>query len=119
MKPRKYRNKKVDIDGHRFDSMKEANRYCVLKTKLNLGEIKDFRLQPAFRISEGGTEDPATGRTMPARKYIADFSYVVVATGVHIVEDVKSPVTAKDSTYRLKRQLFLEKYGNECRFVET
>lgn len=115
----KYGNKKVVIDGEKFDSMKEANRYGVLKTMLNLGKIKDLRLQPSFRVSKGGVRDPTTGRMMAARKYIADFAYIDCATGQHIVEDVKSVATAKDSTYRLKRQLFLENYGADCTFIET
>jgi len=118
-KRQKYGNKKVVIDGEKFDSMKEASRYGVLRTMLNLGKIKDLRLQPSFRISKGGIKDPATGRTMAARKYIADFAYVDTATGANIVEDVKSVITAKDSTYRLKRQLFLEAYGADCTFIET
>lgn len=114
----KYRNKKTSIDGIIFDSIKEANRYCVLRTRLNMGKIKDLRLQPSFRISKGCV-DPATGRKMSPRKYCADFSYIIVATGENIVEDVKSVITAKNSTYRLKRQLFLEIYGNDCTFKET
>ncbi len=119
MKRQKYGNKKVVIDGEKFDSQKEASRYCVLRTRLNLGEIRDLRLQPRFKIADGGMEDPRTGRKMAARHYVADFSYVDSKTGVHIVEDVKSVITAKESTYRLKRHLFLLHYGQDCRFIET
>lgn len=119
MKRPKYGNKKIVIDGIKFDSMKEASKYSVLKTRLNMGEISDLRLQPRFKIADGGMIDQRTGRKMAARYYVADFSYIDTKTGQHIVEDVKSVITAKESTYRLKRHLFLLYYGKECRFIET
>ena len=115
----KYRNKKAVVDGVKFDSKKEASRYCYLKTRLDAGEIKDLRLQPRFKIAEGGQLDPRTGRKMPARYYVADFSYIDNSTGAHIVEDVKSIATAKEALYRLKRHLFLLHYGDDCTFLET
>ncbi len=118
LKKPKYKNKRIVIDGISFDSIKESVRYGELMILFRQGEIKDLRLQPSFRISKGETVDPVTGRQKSARKYIADFSYINVVTGENVVEDVKSVVTAKQGTYRLKRQLFLELYGDQCIFRE-
>ena len=42
-KKSKYRSYKISIDGHRFDSQKEADYYCELKLKLKANEIKGFK----------------------------------------------------------------------------
>lgn len=118
MRRSKYGAVKVEVDGHKFDSKKEGNRYVQLKLMQLHGKITDLELQPVFKISKGDTIDPRTKRRMAARKYKADFSYKD-ADGNSIVEDVKSPITAKEMTYRLKRQLFLEQYGSEYVFLET
>ncbi|RKY09323.1 MAG: hypothetical protein DRP56_02810 [Planctomycetota bacterium] len=112
----KYRNIKTVVDGITFDSMKEAKRYRELKLLERTGLICNLELQPSYPISRGGVKDPATGRRMVARKYIADFQYL--ENGIMVVEDVKSISTAKDSTYRLKRQLFIEQYGDKYKFIE-
>ena len=44
-KGRKYGNRKVQIDGYTFDSVKEGNRYIELSYLLAPGEIKDLELQ--------------------------------------------------------------------------
>lgn len=49
----KYRANKVSIDGHTFDSQKEADYYCELKLKLKAGSIKGFCLQPTFMLAPG------------------------------------------------------------------
>ena len=41
-KKSKYRSNKVSIDGHTFDSQKEADFYCELKIKLQAKEINVF-----------------------------------------------------------------------------
>ena len=102
----KYRNQKITIDGHTFDSMKEANRYCELKILVKAGEIVDLILQPSFVIC------PAVrwnGKKLRARKYIADFKYTEKSRIVckFVVEDVKGMRTAM---YILKRSLFLSQY---------
>lgn len=117
-RPPKYRNKKVVVDGHKFDSMKEMRRYQKLMIFVRTGIIKDLELQPAFKISLGGTVDPVTGRKMAARKFTADFKYFDTSLDVVVVEEVKSPGTAKEVAYRLRRQLFLEQYGRKYVFRE-
>ena len=56
----KYRANKTSIDGHTFDSKKEAEYYCELKYRLQAKEINGFCLQPTFMLA-------------PGLKYKADF----------------------------------------------
>lgn len=49
-KKSKYRANKVSIDGHTFDSQKEADFYCELKLKLQAKEIKRFLFTTNFYI---------------------------------------------------------------------
>ena len=60
VKKSKYRANKTSIDGHTFDSKKEADYYCELKLKLQAKEINGFCLQPTFMLA-------------PGLKYKADF----------------------------------------------
>ena len=111
--------KKLECDGYKFDSRREMFRYVELREMLKEGMISDLKLQPVFYISKGCV-DPATKKRLPARKYIPDFQYKEKNTQNTsiVVEDVKSTETAKNSTYRLKRQLFLEQYP-QYRFREV
>ena len=101
----KYRNKKTEIYGHKFDSLKEAKRYIDLSLLERIEEIHDLELQPKFLIVPAVTWN---GKKLRARYYIADFRYK--QNGNTIVEDVKSKFTAKNPVYTLKRQLFLIRY---------
>ena len=44
-KKSKYRAVKTEIDGHKFDSKKEADYYYSLKMRLLAGDIKGFCIQ--------------------------------------------------------------------------
>ena len=95
----KYGNKKRVIDGIEFDSLKEANRYCVLKVRLKLGEIGLLEVHKDYILKTEGKR---------ICKYIADFVYVISKTGETIVEDVKSEATRKAKVYRLKKKMMKE-----------
>jgi hypothetical protein len=43
--------------------------------------------------------------------YISDAEYDVVATGKHVVEDTKSPITKSLAPYRMKRDLMKALFG--------
>ena len=49
-KSSKFNNVKSEIDGHIFDSNKEAEFYGSLKIKKNAGLIKDFKMQVQYDI---------------------------------------------------------------------
>lgn len=102
----KYRNTKTVIDGVTFDSKKESARYSDLKLMHRAGAITDLTLQPKFDIVINGQK---------VCSYIADFSYV--ENGVTVVEDVKSEMTRKLPTYRLKKKLMKAVHGIAIREI--
>ena len=104
-KANKMHNKKVEIDGIWFDSIKEGNRYLDLKILIKAGKISDLKLQPKFKIIAGIYW---AGKRLRTRYYIADFQYI--ENGIDIVEDVKSEFTVKEKVYTIKRQLFVLNY---------
>ena len=102
----KYKNVKTTVDGIAFDSQKEARRYADLKLMHRAGAITDLTLQPKFDIVINGQK---------VCSYIADFSYV--ENGVTVVEDVKSEMTRKLPTYRLKKNLMKAVHSIEVREI--
>lgn len=104
----KYHNEKAVVNGIRFDSRKEANRYIALMSELASGAISDLKLQPQFTIQE--SYKTAEGKRVQAIRYVADFSYT--RDGAFIVEDVKSEAT-KTRVYGIKKKLVLERFGVE------
>jgi peroxiredoxin family protein len=96
-KVNKYKNQKIELDGFRFDSKKEARRYVELRTLATVREIFELRMQVVFHLS--------------ACKYIADFSYYTKA-GEYVVEDVKGFRTRE---YKMKRKLMLLEKGIEIK----
>lgn len=111
-KQSKYKNTKVMIDGHVFDSKKEAKRYRDLKLMQRAGQIQDLQLQVVFVLVESVVLD---GRKKPAMRYIADFVYV--QGGLKIVEDVKSLATRRLAAYRQKKHLMKSVHNIEIQEV--
>ena len=50
----KFNAKKTYVDGYKFDSKKEANRYTELALLLKTGYIKDLELQPKIPLVVNG-----------------------------------------------------------------
>ncbi|MEM5371335.1 DUF1064 domain-containing protein [Paraburkholderia azotifigens] len=107
-KPAKYRNERCEHEGIKFDSRKELARWHVLVQMQARGEITGLRLQVRFVLTERKKRDDGTWER--ASSYVADFVYVVVATGKQVVEDVKSEATRKNRTYIQKRKQMLDKH---------
>lgn len=111
MSYKKYRNKPTHLDGHRFDSIKEAKRYQELRLLEKMGEIRDLKLQPSWGFSVAGNTVSIRSAGFPngkAVKYKADFSYTDCKTGELAVEDVKGMRT---DVYKLKRALMEACHG--------
>lgn len=92
----KYHAEKTEVDGIKFDSKKEAQRYKELKLLERAGEIHDLQLQVPYTLipkSEHGR----------AVKYIADFVYF--ENGKRVVEDTKGFRTKE---YKLKKRMMAE-----------
>ena len=105
----KYKNKKVVVDNILFDSKKEANYYIYLKMLEDAGKIVDlelqkkFVLQPTFKLN---------GKAYRAITYVADFVYKD-DNGIHVV-DTKGYRT---EVYKIKKKIFMKKYGIEIEEV--
>lgn len=106
---RKYGNKKTVVNGIRFDSTAESERYKELLLMESSGEIKNLELQPKFEIHPKFQHN---GKTERAIHYVADFSYID-SSGDKVVEDVKGMET---DVFKLKRKLFLKRYGSDYDF---
>ncbi len=98
----KYKNIITHVDGYRFDSKKESERYCELKLLVKAGQITKLQLQPKFEIQEAFTKN---SKGYGAIKYIADFTYQ--ENGKTVIEDVKGVKTA---VYRIKKKMFEKRY---------
>lgn len=108
----KYNNKKITVDGQKFDSKKEARRYQELKLLEKAGEIHDLRTQVKFVLIHS-QRDEETGKVIEREcSYKADFVYE--EDGKTVVEDVKGYRTKE---YIIKRKLMLYRYGIRIREV--
>jgi hypothetical protein len=99
----KYGAKPVTIDGIRFASTKEANRYSELILLNRAGHIRQLELQPEF-------EHHVDGKLMFT--YRADFAYFEGEK--RVVEDVKG---FKTPVYRLKKRIVEAAYHIEIREI--
>lgn len=92
---------KPTIDGHVFDSQKEADRYLVLRDRRRRGEIMDLEVHPVFKLAVGITPIRIGNRQVV---YKADFRYLDQRSRQWVIEDVKSKPT-KTPLYKLKRAI--------------
>lgn len=114
-KPNKYKNQPITIDGHKFPSKREADRYSQLSLLEKAGIIHDLKLQEPFILQER-FQHPITGETIRAIKYIADFTYTDDRGNFHI-EDVKGSEATMTKDFKIKRKLFIYKYGKDIEIV--
>ena len=104
---RKYHNKKTFIDGIKFDSKLEAERYAQLKMMECAGVIRDLEVQPEYELIPSFKKD---GKTWRKTVYKADFRYILCENDKTIIEDVKGSVSVITDVFRLKQKLFEYKY---------
>lgn len=102
----KYGNIKVVIDGIKFDSKGEGERYVFLKYMQSIGRIKDLRLQVPYELTPKGRD--AAGKAIRAMNYKADFVYIDNKTGLEVVEDFKGKRT---QDYINKSKNMKDKHG--------
>jgi len=105
----KYRNRKTEVDGITFDSLREARRYAELCLMERAGQISDLQRQVVFELAPSVR---IHGRKRPSLRYVADFVYM--ERGEQVVEDVKGVIT---EGYRIKRHLLMAIHGIEIREV--
>ena len=104
---RKYHNKKTFIDGIKFDSKLEAERYAQLKILERAGVIRDLELQPEYELIPSFRKN---GKTWRRTVYKADFRYILAEDDSYIIEDVKGSTAVITDVFRLKQKLFEYKY---------
>lgn len=101
----KYGNRKTTIDGIKFDSAKEAQRWSELKLLERAGEISELQRQVSFTLVPAQVDENGKVIERPVR-YVADFAYK--ENGVYTVEDAKGFRTKE---YVIKRKLMLWQFG--------
>ena len=88
----KYGAKKTELDGFKFDSQREANRWAELRLLEKAGEISHLQRQPEFLLY--GSKGPVLikSKRYPngrRAKWIGDFSYFCRKRNKRICEDAK------------------------------
>ena len=114
----KYGNKKVEIDGHTFDSRREAKHYLYLRDQERKGLISDLRLQVPYELIPAiyetqtvhlKTKDKTVEKCVQkAVHYVADFVYKVAESGIVEVVDTKGFRTKE---YLLKKKMMRAFHG--------
>lgn len=102
-KPSKYRNTKKVYKGITFDSVREFERYVLLKDQEKRGIVNDVRHHVVFPLIESFIHQ---WKKIQWISYEADFVYF--KDGNMIVEDVKSAITAQNPVYIIKKKLLLK-----------
>ena len=111
----KYFAKKVECDGHQFDSRQERDRYKRLRLMEEAGEIEHLQLQKEFEIIptlyrevtvEMKTKTKRVLRVEEKKAvYTCDFFYHDITNDTWVIEEYKSPMTAHLPDYVLRRKL--------------
>jgi hypothetical protein len=95
----KYGAEKVELEGMKFDSRKEAKRYTDLRLMEKAGDIANLKRQVPYEL--------VVAFTLIAT-YKADFVYL--KDGKEVVEDVKG---YKTEIYKIKKKLMKACHGIE------
>lgn len=106
-KRNKFGAKPVTVDGIRFHSSREAQRYLTLKLLVRAGDYRELKLQPRYPLMAPNMEKIG--------EYRADFEYVDSATKEVITEDVKGFAT---ELFKWKAKHFEAQYGRKIRVTK-
>lgn len=88
-----------EADGIRFGSGIELQRYWVLKSRQERGEIHGLTYGKKLKIVLAPKYVDEFGRKQPERSYTPDFGYIETETGIEVREEVK-PWNAKAPSNR-------------------
>lgn len=117
-KKSKYNNIKTIVDGIKFDSKGESQRYSQLKEFERRGKIKNLELQKKYTlVDKAEAED---GTIVQALTYKADFFYFNVATGKEVTEDFKGRRTQSfiDKTKIMREKHKIEIYETGIQHIK-
>lgn len=102
-KPSRYRAHGTrDADGTFFHSKGELRRWQELQMLEKAGEITELKRQVRFALS---VPTGYSGVYHVVGHFTPDFWYVE-RNGEVVIEDFKSPASAKDEAYRLRKKMF-------------
>lgn len=99
----KYRAQKITIDGITFASKAEGQYYTQLKLLQRAGEVKEFKLQPRYKLLPTFRKN---GKTIRGIDYVADF-LVTYRDGHQELIDVKGMRTP---VYTMKKKMMEYQY---------
>ena len=102
----KYKAQKTEVNGIKFASKLESERFKQLKLLESAGAISDLKLQVEFQVFKGYI-NPDTGAKTRSTTYVADFAYIDVENHLQVVEDTKGMETPE---FRLKWKLVQSQY---------
>jgi hypothetical protein len=103
LKESKYHNKWVEVDGIKFPSIKEAERWKTLRLMERAGDIVGLNRQVKIELVP-------KSNLFRAVYYVADFVYFDKRTGKTVYEDVKG---VRTDVYKLKKKLLYWRHGIE------
>lgn len=103
----KYRNIKTVIDGIKFDSVKEVERYSYLNLLKRAGEIRSVEHHKKYVLLESFTN--AQGVHRSPISYTPDF-IVTRNDGTIYAEDIKGAEEIITDLFSIKRKLFEKRY---------
>lgn len=109
LRANKYSAKAVEVDGLRFDSMKEARRYGELRLLEVAGQVSQLSVHPRYPIKVVELWRKGPRSVVEVGVYTADFRYLDEA-GEIVIEDVKCRATMT-TAYRLRKRLVEAIYG--------
>jgi Protein of unknown function (DUF1064) len=112
----KYGNRKVYFDRIIFDSAGECDRYMTLRELVRQGAICDLVVHPYFALHtiEGGI----VGVFRPDFRFLErPYGSGVAVPWTEVIEDFKSPVTAKHPSFLRNCRHLLDEYGLIVRVV--
>ncbi|KMY49210.1 DUF1064 domain-containing protein [Peribacillus loiseleuriae] len=107
----KYGNKKVMVDGYKFDSIAESTYYGQLKWLKQAKQIKSFKLQPRYLLQESFKKNGVTFRMI---EYVADFEIHNLDGSIEIVDIKGAPPT---EAFKLKHKLFERLYPEKLSVI--
>lgn len=96
----KYNNKRVKIDGHCFDSIRESKYYEELKLRLAAKDILGFCIQPIFILADNVSYKP---------------DFIVFEKERTRVIDIKGVET---QVFKIKKKLFEEKFDLKIEIIK-
>ena len=103
-KKKKFNNEEIIVDGIKFDSKLESERWKYLRLLEQAKEIKELRRQVKFELQPSFKKN---GITIQSINYIADFTYYDLNKKKLIIEDTKG---FKTNEYKIKKKLFEYKF---------